>query len=93
MTKEELRKYRKNEGKNPLNIEFGRRLKEILDKRDMPSKAAIIDLGWSKSTFYTYSSGRRRMRVDRFAQLIERLSLTMSEIAYLCEPYWRDYNG
>ena len=88
-----MSKYVPNEGKDPLDIEFGRRLKEIIQKRDMQQKAAIIDLKWTNSTFYSYSSGRKRMRVDRFAQLVDRLGLTQSEVAYLLETYLENSDG
>ena len=91
--KEEMAKYKPNQGNDPLDKEFGLRLREVLKKRGMPQKAAIADLGWKYSTYYGYSSGRKRMRIDRFADMVYKLRLTQSEVAQLLSVYWEEENG
>lgn len=91
MTKrEELEKYKANQGNDPQDKEFGLKLREVLKKRGMQQKAAIVELRWAKSTFYGYSNGRKRMRIDRFADMVYKLRLTQSEVAELLSAYWEE---
>ena len=88
--KEEMAQYKANQGNDPLDKAFGLKLREVLKKRGMPQKAAIADLGWKYSTYYGYSSGRKRMRIDRFADMVYKLRLTQSEVAELLSAYWEE---
>ena len=91
MTKrEQLAKYIPNQGNDPLDKECGKRITELVKKRSLKSKDAAAMLGWSASKFYTYASGRKRLRINCFAQLVDRLSQNQQEVAYLLEVYWEE---
>jgi len=94
MTKsEQLAKYIPNQGNDPLDKECGRRIIELIRKRGLKHKDAVKILGWTTTTLYSYTSGRKRLRINRFAQLVDGLQLKQSEVVYLLEVYWEDDNG
>lgn len=76
--------------KRPVDIEFGKRLKEVLKKKRLTQREANALLGWSRLLMYYYTSGRKQIRIGRFAELVDKLSMTQGEVAYLLEPYWED---
>ena len=77
----------------PDNIEFGKRLKEILTKRGMTQTEVGKIMGWSRCMIYYYTIGRKQMRIKRFAELVNKLSLTIAEVGYLLEAYWGEDDG
>ena len=94
MTKSELlAKYKPNQGNDPLDKECGRRIIELIRKRGMKHKDAVAVLGWTTTTLYSYTSGRKRLRINRFAQLVDGLQLTQSEMFQLLEVYMEEDNG
>ena len=94
MTKSELlAKYKPNQGNDPLDKECGRRIIELIRKRGMKHKDAVEQLGWTTTTLYAYTSGRKRLRINRFAQLVDGLQLTQSEMFQLLEVYMEEDDG
>lgn len=79
--------------KEPKDIEFGTRLKVLLKKRELTQLDACEVTGFSTTTMHFYATGRRQMRIGRFAELVDKLSLTQSEVAYLLEAYWGEEDG
>ena len=92
-SKEMFTQYVRNTANDPKDKEFGRRMKELIKKRGLKNVQAIDILGWTYSTFYSYYCGRKRIRINRLAQLVDKLSLTQSEMASLLEIYWEDEDG
>lgn len=84
---------RSKDKKEPKDIEFGKRLKVLLKKRELTQLDASKVVGYSTTTMHFYATGRRQMRVGRFADLVDKLSLTQREVAYLLEAYWGEDNG
>lgn len=79
---------RSKDKKEPKDVDFGERLKVLLKKRNLKQIDACKVLGMSTTTIHFYTTGRRQMRVGRFAELVDKLSLTQGEVAYLLEAYW-----
>ena len=79
---------RSKDKKEPKDVDFGERLKVLLKKRNLKQIDACKVLGMSTTTIHFYATGRRQMRVGRFAELVDKLSLTQGEVAYLLEAYW-----
>lgn len=79
---------RSKDKKEPKDIEFGTRLKVLLKKRELTQLDACQVVGISATTMHFYTTGRRQMRVGRFAEFVDKLSLTQGEVAYLLEAYW-----
>ena len=79
--------------KEPKDIEFGTRLKVLLKKRELTQLDACQVTGLSTTTMHFYTTGRRQMRVGRFAELVNKLSLTIAEVGYLLEAYWGEDDG
>lgn len=78
--------------KRPEDVEFGKRLKTLIKKKGLTQANANIVLGWSRTLIYYYTRGRKQIRIGRFAELVDKLSLTQREVAYLLEAYWEDEN-
>ena len=77
-----------NSEKDPRNVEFGKRLKTLFKKRGLIQSEAADILGWSTTMIYYYTNGHKQMRIRRFAELVDKLSLTHKEVAHLLEAYW-----
>ena len=84
---------RSKDKKEPKDIEFGKRLKVLLKKRELTQLDACQVTGLSTTTMHFYATGRRQMRVGRFAELVNKLSLTIAEVGYLLEAYWGEDDG
>lgn len=76
--------------KDPINEEFGRRLKEVFKKHGMSLRSVCEATGLSKTLMNFWANGYKTIRISAFAQIADKVSLTTSEIVYLLEPYWED---
>lgn len=75
---------------DPINAEFGRRLKEVFEKHGVSQKGVCRITGLSNTLMHFWANGYKTIRISAFAQIADKVSLTTSEIVYLLEPYWED---
>mgnify|MGYP002516846586 CR=1 FL=1 len=76
-----------NRDQKPEGV-MGQKISPVFMKRNLKQIDACKVLGMSTTTIHFYATGRRQMRVGRFAELVDKLSLTQGEVAYLLEAYW-----
>ena len=75
----------------PANkTEFGMRLEKLIRKRNISQTELSVMMGYSKPAIHHWLYGVCEMRVSTFAQVVDALQLSATEIAYLLEVYWNE---
>ena len=70
--------------------DFGMRLEKLIRKRNISQTELSVMIGYSKPAIHHWLYGVCEMRVSTFAQVVDALQLSATEIAYLLEVYWNE---
>ena len=76
--------------KPPNKSEFGIRLEKLMRKRNISQTDLAMMIGYSKPALHHWLYGLCEMRISTFAQIVDALQLSATEIAYLLEVFWED---
>lgn len=75
----------------PINkTEFGSRLEKLIRKRNISNRDFSRKIGYSEPAIHHWIYGLCEMRISTFANVVDVLQLSATEIAYLLEPFWED---
>ena len=70
--------------------EFGSRLEKLIRKRNISNRDFSRKIGYSEPAIHHWIYGLCEMRISTFANVVDVLQLSASEIAYLLEPFWEN---
>ena len=70
--------------------EFGIRLQKLIRKRNFKMREFSRLIGYSEPAVHHWMYGLCEMRISTFANVVDVLQLSATEIAYLLEPFWED---
>ena len=70
--------------------EFGIRLEKLIRKRNIRNREFARQIGYSEPAIHHWIYGLCEMRISTFANVVDVLQLSASEIAYLLEPFWEN---
>ena len=78
------------EGTNK-NYEFGRRLTEVIDKRDMKYYHVAMECELGKASLCHYMYGNRMPRLDIFMKIARTMNFTDEEITYILGAFTEEW--
>ena len=72
---------------------FGIQMEKVLQKRNISQTDLSRMLGYSKPAIHHWLYGLCEMRISTFAEIVDALQLSATEIANLLEVFWEDDDG